>query len=73
MKTSQIRSSSHSTSTTMELDRADEEVLLEKMPQQLPAGRRDERKDYFFAVAFAANCAAVSFITVRSLGPLRAP
>lgn len=50
----------------MELDRADEEVLLEKVPQQLPAGRRDERKDYFFAVAFAANLAAVSFIAVRS-------
>ncbi|KAK1940486.1 CTL-like protein [Phytophthora citrophthora] len=52
----------------MELDRADEEVLLEKVPQQLPAGQRDERKDYFFAVAFAANCAAVSFIAVRLLG-----
>lgn len=50
----------------MELDCADVEVLLEKVPQQLPSGRRDERKDYFFAVAFAANCAAVSFIAVRS-------
>ncbi|KAG2765803.1 hypothetical protein Pcac1_g22672 [Phytophthora cactorum] len=48
----------------MELDRADEEVLLEKVPQQLPAGQRDERKDYFFAVAFAANCAAVAFIAL---------
>ncbi|KAE8879857.1 hypothetical protein PF005_g7364 [Phytophthora fragariae] len=48
----------------MELDRADEEMLLEKVPQQLPAGRRDERKDYFFAVAFAANLAAVSFIAL---------
>ncbi|OWZ17384.1 putative membrane protein [Phytophthora megakarya] len=48
----------------MELDRADEEVLLEKVPQQLPAGRRDERKDYVFAVAFAANCATVSFIAL---------
>ncbi|KUF91178.1 hypothetical protein AM588_10002963 [Phytophthora nicotianae] len=48
----------------MELDRADEEVLLEKVPQQLPAGQRDERKDYFFAVTFAANCASVLFIAV---------
>ncbi|KAH7459798.1 Protein pns1 [Phytophthora ramorum] len=48
----------------MELDRADEEVLLEKVPQQLPTGRRDERKDHFFAVAFAANLAVVSFIAL---------
>ncbi|KAF4322518.1 hypothetical protein JM18_002453 [Phytophthora kernoviae] len=48
----------------MELDRADEEVLLEKVPQQLPAGQRDERKDHFFAVVFAANLAAVSFIAL---------
>ncbi|RLN66900.1 hypothetical protein BBJ29_004971 [Phytophthora kernoviae] len=48
----------------MELDRADEEVLLEKVPQQLPAGQRDECKDHFFAVVFAANLAAVSFIAL---------
>ncbi|CAH0487325.1 unnamed protein product [Peronospora farinosa] len=48
----------------MELDRADEEMLLEKVPQQLHAGRRDERKDSFFAFAFAVNCGAVSFIAL---------
>lgn len=48
----------------MELDRADEEVLLEKQ-QFAGGGRRDERKDWSFAVAFAANLAAVAFIAVR--------
>ncbi|CAI5736985.1 unnamed protein product [Peronospora destructor] len=48
----------------MELDRADEDVLLEKVPQRLPAGRRDERKDSLFAFGFAANCGVVSFIAL---------
>lgn len=47
----------------MELEHADEEVLLEK--QQFAGGaRRDERKDHVFAVAFTANLAIVTFIAV---------
>ena len=48
----------------MELDRADEEVLLEKDPQQGLAGKRNKHQNWFFAIAFAANCGFVSFIAV---------
>ncbi|KAL8006862.1 putative choline transporter [Plasmopara halstedii] len=41
---------------------ADEEMLLEKVHQQSPTKRRDEWKDYIFAVAFAANCAAIVIV-----------
>lgn len=48
----------------MELERADDERLLDK-PHVAAGGRRDERKDWPFAVAFAANLAAVAFVAVR--------
>ncbi|CAH0517555.1 unnamed protein product [Peronospora belbahrii] len=52
------------TFTNMELDRADEETLLEKAPQQPFTGRRDERKDFIFALAFASNCVVVICIAL---------
>lgn len=49
---------------SMELERADEEVLLEKQ-QFAGGGRRGERKDHAFAVAFTANLGVVAAIAVR--------
>uniref|UniRef100_A0AAV1V1G8 Choline transporter-like protein n=1 Tax=Peronospora matthiolae TaxID=2874970 RepID=A0AAV1V1G8_9STRA len=46
----------------MELDRADEEALLDKDPQQGLAGKRSQHQNWLFAIAFAANCGIVSFI-----------
>ncbi|KAI9916539.1 hypothetical protein PsorP6_017213 [Peronosclerospora sorghi] len=42
--------------------RADDEMLLEKAPQQTFARQRFERKDTLFAVAFAVNGAVVGFV-----------
>ena len=50
----------------MELDRADEELLLEKDPRQAVVGRRGQHQNLLFAVAFAANFVLVGFIAVRT-------
>ncbi|TDH69114.1 hypothetical protein CCR75_009481 [Bremia lactucae] len=48
----------------MELDHENEEVLLKKIPHQVPGAQRRDRKDFFFAMAFAANCAIIVFLAL---------